>query len=54
MIVVNFGTSFQGCREATMSEQRKLAAIFAADIVGFSRLTGIDEDGMLAQLRIAP
>lgn len=35
-----------------MSEQRKLAAIFAADIVGFSRLTGIDEDGMLAQLRI--
>lgn len=34
-----------------MSENRKLAAILVADIVGFSRLTGADEDGMLARLR---
>ena len=34
-----------------MSETRKLAAILAADIVGFSRLTGADEDRTLARLR---
>tara|TARA_R110002094_G_scaffold115713_2_gene111429 strand:- start:165 stop:1937 length:1773 start_codon:yes stop_codon:yes gene_type:complete len=34
-----------------MPENRKLAAILVADIVGFSRLTGVDEDGMLARLR---
>lgn len=34
-----------------MSEQRRLAAIFAADIVGFSRLMGADEEGTLARLR---
>lgn len=34
-----------------MSETRKLAAILAADVVGFSRLTGADEDRTLARLR---
>ena len=34
-----------------MTEQRKLAAILAADVVGFSRLTGADEDRTLARLR---
>ncbi|MFN0114426.1 MAG: adenylate/guanylate cyclase domain-containing protein [Paracoccaceae bacterium] len=34
-----------------MSEERKLAAILAADVVGFSRLTGADEDRTLARLR---
>ena len=34
-----------------MTETRKLAAIFAADVVGFSRLTGADEDRTLARLR---
>ena len=34
-----------------MSENRKLAAILAADVVGFSRLTGADEDRTLARLR---
>ena len=32
-------------------EQRKLAAILAADVVGYSRLMGCDERGMLARLR---
>jgi class 3 adenylate cyclase len=32
-------------------EQRKLAAIVAADVVGYSRLMGHDESGMLARLR---
>ncbi|MFO1091199.1 MAG: adenylate/guanylate cyclase domain-containing protein [Hyphomicrobiales bacterium] len=32
-------------------EQRKLAALLAADIVGYSRLTGLDEDRTLARLR---
>lgn len=34
-----------------MSVQRKLAAILAADVVGFSRLTGADEERTLARLR---
>ena len=32
-------------------EQRKLAAIMAADVVGYSRLMGRDESGTLARLR---
>jgi TolB-like protein/class 3 adenylate cyclase/Tfp pilus assembly protein PilF len=34
-----------------MTETRKLAAILAADVVGFSRLAGADEDRTLARLR---
>src|ERR1700745_3363293 len=34
-----------------MSEKRKLRAILAADVVGYSRLTGADEDRTLARLR---
>src|SRR5579863_9083274 len=34
-----------------MTESRKLAAILAADIVGYSRLAGADEDRTLARLR---
>jgi adenylate cyclase len=34
-----------------MVETRKLAAILAADVVGFSRLAGADEDRTLARLR---
>ena len=34
-----------------MAEKRKLAAILAADVVGFSRLTAADEDRTLARLR---
>jgi adenylate cyclase len=33
-----------------MSETRKIAAILAADVVGFSRMAGADEDRMLARL----
>src|SRR5208282_4518160 len=36
---------------SSMAETRKLAAILAADVVGFSRLTGADEDRTLARLR---
>ncbi len=34
-----------------MTEHRKLAAILAADVVGFSRMVGADEDRILARLR---
>jgi adenylate cyclase len=34
-----------------MAETRKLVAILAADVVGFSRMTGADEDRTLARLR---
>src|SRR5215211_3295880 len=35
---------------ARMTEQRRLAAILVADVVGYSRLIGSDESGTLAQL----
>ena len=34
-----------------MTESRKLAAILAADIVGYSRLAAADEERVLARLR---
>ena len=34
-----------------MTEGRKLAAILAADVVGYSRLAGVDEELILARLR---
>jgi adenylate cyclase len=37
--------------DGTMSESRKLAAILAADVVGYSRLASADEDRTLARLR---
>jgi class 3 adenylate cyclase len=33
-------------------EQRKLAAILAADVVGYSSLMGRDESGTMARLRM--
>jgi adenylate cyclase len=38
-------------RGASMSETRKIAAILVADVVGYSRLAGADEDRVLARLR---
>ncbi len=32
--------------------RRRLAAVLAADVVGYSRLVGADEDGTLARLRV--
>ena len=37
--------------QAGLSETRKLAAILVADVVGYSRLAGADEDRILARLR---
>jgi len=34
-----------------MSEARKIAAILVADVVGYSRLVGVDEDRTLSRLR---
>ena len=34
-----------------MTENRKIAAIVVADVVGYSRLAGADEEGTLARLR---
>jgi adenylate cyclase len=34
-----------------MTENRKLAAILIADVAGYSRLTGADEEGTLSRLR---
>ena len=35
-----------------MGETRKIAAILVADVVGYSRLVGADEEGTLARLRV--
>ena len=35
-----------------MVETRKIAAILVADVVGYSRLAGTDEEGTLARLRM--
>ena len=40
-----------GYQDRTGSETRKLAAILAADVVGFSGLAGSDEERTLARLR---
>src|SRR2546430_9996766 len=37
--------------ERMMKESRKLAAILVADVAGYSRLAGADEDRTLARLR---
>jgi adenylate cyclase len=34
-----------------VSQTRRLAAILAADVAGYSRLMGMDEEGTLAQIR---
>ena len=45
-------TRVSGCfGNSAVSETRKLAAILVADIVGYSRLAGADEDRILARLR---
>jgi len=35
-----------------MTQTRRLAAILAADVAGYSRLIGADEDGTLERLRV--
>jgi len=35
-----------------MSQTRRLAAILAADVAGYSRLIGADEEGTLARLKV--
>jgi hypothetical protein len=39
---------------ATGRVERKLAAILAADVVGYSRLMGVDEEGTLAAKGASP
>jgi adenylate cyclase len=36
---------------AALAVERKLAAILAADVAGYSRLMGADEEGMLTRLK---
>jgi hypothetical protein len=37
---------------ATTTATRRLAAILAADVVAYARLTGVDEEGTLDRLKI--
>src|SRR5262247_2958049 len=45
--------SFEGNRSEMAEERahRRLAAILAADVAGYSRLIGADEEGTLARLK---
>ena len=36
----------------TMATTRRLAAILAADVAGYSRLMGADEEGTLRQIKV--
>ena len=44
---------YQSEEAALARERRRLAAIVAADVVGYSRLMGRDETGTLARLLLA-
>jgi class 3 adenylate cyclase len=53
---IEFGSSnskivLGGFAGDAMSETRKLAAILVADVVGYGRLAGADEERTLARLR---
>ncbi len=43
--------AFAHPKDRTMAETRKLAAILAADVAGYSKLAGADEERTLARLR---
>ena len=45
------GLRLAGLGEETMSQTRRLAAILAADVAGYSRLIGADEGGTLERLK---
>jgi len=45
------GRACDGCWRRGMSQTRRLAAILAADVAGYSRLIGADEEGTLNRLR---
>src|SRR5262249_14222864 len=44
-------TSLRGTTVEAQRVQRRLAAILAADVAGYSRLIGVDEEGTIARLR---
>src|ERR1700693_4382861 len=48
---MGFRAKVRGTRGLAMSETRKIAALLAADVVGYSRLARADEDRTLARLR---
>src|SRR5260370_37019866 len=53
-ILADLCASLDNDRGRAMSETRKIAAILAADVVGFGRLASSDEDRTLARRRTLP
>jgi class 3 adenylate cyclase len=43
--------SYEGMTVTTERVERRLAAVLAADVAGYSRLMGADEEGTLARLK---
>jgi class 3 adenylate cyclase len=50
-VVTNVAAFGAFVRRGTMTAIRRLAAILAADVAGYSRLIGADEEGTLNRLR---
>ena len=50
-VPAGFCVSLRDAGGRAISETRKIAAILVADVVGYSRLVGADEDRILARLR---
>jgi TolB-like protein/class 3 adenylate cyclase len=51
--VIHFdaGSSYEGITVTTQRVERRLSAVLAADVAGYSRLMGADEEGTLARLK---
>jgi len=50
--LLNCGLQTQWQHMAEEHPQRRLAAVLAADVAGYSRLMGADEEGTLARLKV--
>ena len=50
-IIASYGVTERGYEMAGERVQRRLAAILAADVAGYSRLMGSDDEGTLAGLK---
>jgi TolB-like protein/class 3 adenylate cyclase len=51
VIHLDAGSSYEGITVTTQRVERRLSAVLAADVVGYSRLMGVDEEGTLARLK---
>src|SRR5450755_3487122 len=51
VIHLDAGSSYEGITVTRQRVERRLSAVLAADVAGYSRLMGADEEGTLARLK---